>query len=95
MRPDTHPRYAPWPRYILYNQKSLVVTGFSLGQFGVVYKAHMVKAQGLKDTVTETVAVKILKGKAITYVIELYSIRASRNCRGLYIPYLFTNNWTV
>ncbi len=28
----------------------------------------MVKAQGLKDTVTETVAVKILKGKAIMVI---------------------------
>ena len=32
------------------------------GQFGVVYKAHLVKSKGLNENLTQDVAVKILKG---------------------------------
>ena len=32
------------------------------GQFGVVYKAHLVKCIGLNENLTQDVAVKILKG---------------------------------
>ena len=32
------------------------------GEFGIVYKGHIVKDQGTKQVVAETVAVKTLKG---------------------------------
>lgn len=34
------------------------------GEFGIVYKGHIIKEQGTKEVVTETVAIKTLKGIA-------------------------------
>ena len=50
-----------------------------VGQFGIVYKAHLVKHCGLINHRTETVAVKILKGMNLCPVVAIVLVTSCNN----------------
>ena len=47
---------------ILATMSPIPIVILHTGEFGIVYKGHIVKDQGTKQVVAETVAVKTLKG---------------------------------